>query len=111
MIGELKIENWKTKIEVIQIQPILNTNLVEEELRLIIEVYEEGNEEDFEFDFNLSHLKMPIEVLNQITYKGEFEFDETAIGLNEIWFKGDEYEVKELKLNFLSDIQEIVGSG
>ncbi len=111
MIGKLKIENWKTEIGVIQIQPILDTNLLKEELRLIIEVYEEENEDDFEFDFNLSHIKMPNEVLNQIAYKGEFEFDKTAIGLNEIWFKRDEYEVKELKLNFLSDKKEIIGSG
>ncbi len=111
MIGKLKIENWKTEIGVIQIQPILDTNLLKEELRLIIEIYAEENEDDFEFDFNLSHIKMPNEVLNQVAYKGEFEFDETAIGLNEILFKGDEYEVKALKLNFLSDKKEIIGSG
>jgi len=97
MVGELKIEDWKTEIEIIQIQPILDSNLLEEELRLIIDVYEEENQDDFKYDFNLSHIKMPKEVASQTDYKDEFKFNETALGLNEIWFEGDEYEVKELK--------------
>jgi hypothetical protein len=109
MEGELNIENWKTKIGTIKIQPILDINLLEEELSLTLDIYEEDNNE--EFDFNLCHIKIQKEVHFEDSYNGEFEISEAAIGLNEIWYYGDEFTIKELKLNFISEKGTLIGRG
>ncbi|MGK0391765.1 MAG: hypothetical protein ACI94Y_004532 [Maribacter sp.] len=45
---------------------------------------------------------MPKEMYLKNSFNGKFEFSETVIGLNEIWYYGDEYRVKELQLNFIT---------
>jgi hypothetical protein len=116
MEGKLYIENWTIKIGVIQIQPILNTHLIEEELSLLLEIYKEEDNDNFEliaYFLNLSHIKMPKEMYLKNSFNGKFEFSETAIGLNEIWYYGDEYRVKELQLNFIttSGKKTLIGNG
>jgi len=97
--GGLCIENWRTEIGMIQIQPILDKIPLEEELRLIIEIYEEDNDE-FEFDFNLSHIKIAKEINLDIPNNDEIEFSESEIGFNEILYLGEEFEIKKLRLKF-----------
>ncbi|PHN01290.1 hypothetical protein [Flavilitoribacter nigricans] len=110
MIGILKIGNWKTEIGKIQILPILDTHLIEEELRLIFEVYKE-DEDDFGIDFTLSHIKMPKEIHYQNDYDGEYELNKSEIGFNVIWYNEVEYEINELKLSFQADEKRLTGTG
>lgn len=111
MKNNLKIGNLELETGVIRIQPILNTNLVEEDSRAHFFIYEEGVE-DFEFDFNFIYLKLPKGILMQNEYIGDFEIEEEALDESKvIWYQGDEHKVQKLKLYFHPNKKDIIGTG